>query len=161
MSYLNNSCDCSYNKIQNYQVQCKRCEGSLISNELKQKQTQKLIWNVSRASSSLYTMNLASQSVVGGINNIPVNGMNWNNMSDRANPSVIPTTMNIPRRRTRLIPGQLSAAGTGVDVKHNSYHRYLARKKAPILKTYIPSILPQPIEGNKQYMLGFISNCNC
>jgi len=82
-------------------------------------------------------------------------------MSDRAVPGVVPATMNVPRYRTRAIPGQLSAPGSGVDVKHDSYARYLARKKAPNMRTKKTTPLPVPIQGNKQYVLGFVAGCAC
>ena len=61
-----------------------------------------------------------------------------NNQSDRDHPSnskvsnirVVPRRPNSTKRtKTSLRPGALSAGGVGVDVKHNSYDRYLARKK--------------------------------
>ena len=55
----------------------------------------------------------------------------------------------------------VGAGGVGVDIKHNSYDRYLARKKSGHLKTKKTTPLPQPKQGNKQYVLGFIKNCNC
>ena len=35
--------------------------------------------------------------------------------------------------KTSLKPGALCPGGKGVDVKHNSYDRYLARKKKPLI----------------------------
>tara|TARA_Y100000816_G_scaffold107699_1_gene75110 strand:+ start:689 stop:1000 length:312 start_codon:yes stop_codon:yes gene_type:complete len=61
-----------------------------------------------------------------------------NNQSDRDNPSnskvssirVVPRAPNSTKRtKTSLRPGALAPGGVGVDVKHNSYDRYLARKK--------------------------------
>ena len=55
-------------------------------------------------------------------------GVNWNQMSDRAVPSVLKT--NVPSHGnsarsslTRMRPGSTSAAGKGVDIKHGSYDR--------------------------------------
>tara|TARA_B100001063_G_C16768022_1_gene559846 strand:- start:89 stop:400 length:312 start_codon:yes stop_codon:yes gene_type:complete len=61
-----------------------------------------------------------------------------NNQSDRDHPSnskvssirVVPRRPNSTKRtKTCLRPGALAPGGVGVDVKHNSYDRYLARKK--------------------------------
>lgn len=166
MSYLAGSCDCSgvpISKLQPLPAQCKRCNGSENA-DVTEEQRQRLIWNVARAPSSLYVMNLGAQNVVGGVSNKPLavnGGVNWNQMSDRARPHVVPGTMNVPRYRTRIIPGQLSAPGVGVDVKHDSYARYLARKKAPNMRTKKSTPLPAPIQGNKQYVLGFVAGCAC
>ena len=65
-----------------------------------------------------------------------------NNQSDRqhASNSKLSTFRIVPRnpssfRRTKtsLKPGALCPGGMGVDVKHNSYDRYLARKKKVLL----------------------------
>ena len=74
-------------------------------------------------------MNLAALNVTGGANKYIVN---WNQSSDRAKPHVV--VRNVPSRGnstkyslTRHRPGAQSAPGAGVDVKHGSYDRYLAR----------------------------------
>ena len=167
MSYVAGSCDSPCDNISNLKplnVQCKLCGGSLASAETTQEQNQRLIWNVARVPSSMYTMNLAVQNVVGGNSNTPQSqygGVNWNQMSDRAVPSVVTGTLNIPRNRTKAWPGHTSAPGAGVDVKHDSYARYLARKKASNLKTNKQNPLPAPQQGNKQYAIGLIPGCVC
>jgi hypothetical protein len=73
--------------------------------------------------------------------------VNWNQASDRRLPSgtktesvIVPSRGNSTRSSvTRLRPGSLKPGGEGVDIKHNSYSRYLARKKAPCLQTQIKS----------------------
>ena len=101
--------------------------------------TQLLIQNQRRVSGSLYTMNLGVQSV-----NKDGNNINWNQSSDRHLPSnnKIKLRNNVPSRGsstrssiTRLRPGSLKPGGRGVDIKHNSYARYLARKKGDCLTT--------------------------
>ena len=48
--------------------------------------------------------------------------------------AVIPTRGNSTKRtKTSLRPGALGPGGRGVDVKHNSYARYLAKKKGGII----------------------------
>lgn len=110
---------------------------------------QKNIQNQNRVSSSEYSMNLASMSVGNNINGI--NSRGKFNASDRLT----------PRGEGR---------NRGVDIKHNSYDRYLNRKKTQTLKSD-PS--PQNIAaatnghinfyGNKLQKFSIIDNCkrNC
>ena len=126
--------------------------------------TQKRILNAVRVKSSLYTMNLASLNVRGGSNN---SNVNWNQGSDRAFPSLNKTKVitrgnSTKRSITRLRPGSLSAGGTGIDIKHNSYDRYLLRKKSKNIITQLNNSIP--IKGNKTRAYGIVSNsvhCNC
>ena len=144
---------------------CDRC----VDNEggENNEQRQRKIWNVSRVQSSLYTMNKGAQNVVGGENNKPkpaYENVNWNQMSDRAVPGIVKRTMQVPRRRTRAWPGKTSAPGSGVDVKHDSYARYLARLKAPIMRTKKDTTEPdddKKFNGNKYQLFGFIPKCEC
>lgn len=64
----------------------------------------------------------------------------WNNQSSSAMASIIAGN-NVPSRGnsvrttlTRHRPGAASADGKGVDIKHNSYDRYLLRKKYKSLR---------------------------
>lgn len=112
----------------------------------------KQINNQVRVPSSLYTMNVGSLSVVNGTSNNPINEyfqVNWDQSSDRAVPSIetsyVPTRGNSTKSSlTRLRPGSLKPGGTGVDIKHNSYDRYLLKKKSKFLK-----------------VKNIVSNCNC
>ena len=64
----------------------------------------------------------------------------------------------------RLRPGKLGAGGVGVDVKHNSFDRILARKKAQNIRTDSTSATASvPVYGNKVKTYGIINraNCNC
>jgi hypothetical protein len=143
---------------------CDSCqEGDIVrsANYVQQRQEakQRKIWNVARVASSLYTMNKAVQNVTGDASNIPGANGNWNQASDRAVAGV--STYHTSRNTTRHRPGGSGAGGVGVDIKHNSYDRYLARKKSGYLKTKKATPLPAAKQGNKQYMLGFIKKCNC
>jgi hypothetical protein len=85
--------------------------------------------------------------------------VNWNQSSDRANASIQrvyrPTNGNSTRSSiTRERPGSQSPGGKGVDVKHNSYDRYLARKKTPALLTEVTTSIP--IKGNKTKKIGLV-----
>tara|TARA_B100000902_G_scaffold399607_1_gene471305 strand:+ start:3396 stop:3797 length:402 start_codon:yes stop_codon:yes gene_type:complete len=130
-----------------------------------EKQDQQRIWNTVRMDSSIYTMSLGVQNVKGGYKNKPQPeylGVNWNQMSDRAVPSV--QTAYVPRSRTGHRPGGAGAAGplaNGVDVKHGSYARYLARKKGLEMRSKKATPLPAPLYGNKNYLLGLIPGCKC
>ena len=70
------------------------------------------------------------------------NNINNNNQSDRQYPSnsqlnrfriVHRFSSSKKATKTSLKPGALCPGGKGVDVKHNSYDRYLARKKKPLI----------------------------
>lgn len=88
---------------------------------------EKNIQNTIRVPSSLYTMHL-------GVSNSSNSSIQWNQMSDRilphTQPNVIYNNSNSTKfTTTKLRPGALSPGGTGVDVKHNSYNRYLNKLK--------------------------------
>lgn len=101
--------------------------------------TQKRIWNTVRVPASEYVMNLASLSVYQAPSTDPkYSNVNWNQMSDRALPAnlniskikVVPSHGNSTHRSiTRDRPGSMRPGGKGVDIKHGSYARYLARLK--------------------------------
>ena len=104
--------------------------------------TQKRIWNTVRVPASEYIMNIGSLSVYQQPSTNPIySGVNWNQMSDRALPAnlniskiskinVVPSHGNSTKYSiTRDRPGSQRPGGIGVDVKHGSYARYLARLK--------------------------------
>jgi hypothetical protein len=147
-------------------VQCKSCgscNGECNISE-KNKMTQKRIWKQVRVSTSLYTMALSSASVVGTLNNKPIlayNYVNWNQSSDRNKPSVqklvVPTNGNSTRRTlTSNRPGASSPGGIGVDVKHNSYDRRLAKLKGELVRNHSGSVTPRV--GNKTNSYGILSS---
>jgi hypothetical protein len=66
----------------------------------------------------------------------------------------------------------MSPGGSGVDIKHNSYDRYLNRLKGkkPIRRgpippafglPYIPFNRAEPIYGGKVMKTSIVNNCNC
>ena len=74
--------------------------------------------------------------------------------SDRYHISRVPKTAVIPSRgnsikrtRTSLRPGALGPGGRGVDIKHNSYARYLAKKRGGVILGENP---PNTIKSSKQ-----------
>jgi hypothetical protein len=130
--------------------------------------TQQKIWNTVRVPASEYTMNRAALHVYTAPT-LPI-GVNWNQYSDRAVAGVVHA--NVPshassthRSITRCRPGSTSAPGAGVDVKHGSYDRYLARLKGKsVLRTQAPAkAAAKPLEGNKtqNYGIAYHTKCFC
>jgi len=148
-------------------------------------QRQRIIQRVVRVPSSLYTMNVGALNVYqdpsGIAGSVENDNVNWNQMSDRV---VAHTQFRGPagrnqggnsRRRTVtcLRPGALSPGGTGVDIKHNSYDRYLARLKgkAPLKQqsligtnfgySNVPAAGINGGKGGKVIKMGIRANCTC
>jgi len=104
-------------------------------------QRQKQMQNVVRGPSSLYTMNLASLHV----NSNDISGSNVArgkyNASDRLRPNG-------------------KGKNIGVDIKHNSYDRYLARKKSQYLKTEQTNSFVAKY-GNKTMKFSLVNSSRC
>lgn len=157
------SCNCNYNVLsQTGCISCLNIENSKAKDTI----IQKRIWNQVRAPSSIYLMNLssftsASQRLASKKN------VNWNQMSDSLSaakqPALNPTHGNSLRRTlTSDRPGAATPGGTGVDVKHDSYARYLNRKKAINMKTQIKTNNTIPLYGNKTNATNILYNSvNC
>lgn len=170
------------------------CDTNLTSNTpVNQYQRQKIIQNTVRVPSSLYSMNLAALNVyqkpksvysvidVGGSKYNVSPGVNWNQMSDRKEPHLQPFTTSsgssyggssTRRSLTRLRPGAMSPGGAGVDIKHNSYDRYLNRikGKSPLKHGGVPPSFgvpnipfnrAAPIYGSKSFKTNIVNGCNC
>jgi hypothetical protein len=140
--------------------------------------TQKRIQNTVRVPSSLYTMN------VGALANYqsPVlkTRVNWNQMSDRAVPHYQSNSgrsqgstyhgSSLRSTQTRDRPGAQTPGGYGVDIKHNSYYRYLNRlkggkllRRGVIPKTYglpIPFDPAFPVYGGKTVKTAIVTHCS-
>ncbi len=132
--------------------------------QILQAKTRK-IYNISNMYSSEYAMNLAAFTV----NTNTLNkGKAWNQSSDRLNKHV--NKNPVPSRGasthgsiTRLRPGALKPGGAGVDIKHNSYARFLNKKKgnAMLAGAYKADDVDQnAIVNNKVQKLNSI-NCSC
>lgn len=131
--------------------------------------TQKRLWNTVRVPASEYTMNLGDLTVY----QQPTlsTGVNWNQMSDRALPSnsniankvTVPSHGNSTKYSiTNQRPGSQRPGGIGVDVKHGSYTRYLARLKGKgPLRTQNPTITNIPLQGNKMKSYGIVNSMSC
>jgi hypothetical protein len=171
---------------------CRGCNTNLNGNSpAQQYQRLKLIQNTVRVYSSLYSMNLAALNAYEipdsnyQVVNIPEAtyiaspGVNWNQMSDRRQPHTQFANASgstyggnsLKRTLTRLRPGALSPGGSGVDIKHNSYDRYLNRLKgkAPVRRGIIPPNFGAPIPFNRAFPIyggkttktSIVSNCYC
>jgi hypothetical protein len=178
-SSLNYLYDCScnggiiYNSIQckgcggnNNQLQCQYCDSNGTATVI----TQKRIWNTVRVSESEYASNLVALNVY--TPPLPQYGfVNWNQYSDRALPSglrlssinVVPSRGNSTKSSlTRQRPGACAPGGIGVDVKHGSYARYLARLKGRgPAKTQQKNPLIIPVKGNKTQYYGIVNSSTC
>ena len=141
-----------------YSKRCNGCYGCKNSVACSADATQRRIQNTVRVSQSEYLENLAGLNVYTPA--VAKYGfVNWNQGSDRAEPGRV--MRNVPSHDanstktsiTRLRPGSCSAAGEGVDIKHGSYARYLARLKGR--GPYRTQAQPvAPIEGNKTKKYG-------
>lgn len=97
---------------------------------------QRTIQRQNRVQSSLYTMNLAALSLTNKQNKY------IHNQSDRKY-----------QENNKV----------GVDIKYNSYDRYLAKKKSGYLTSKIPDTKPHysQLTGNKYYKLGLLADKKC
>lgn len=141
------NCSCAINTISNTNG---RCNGGCINNtSLYKAGVERQIQNQWSIPGSQFTDNQASMIVAKNIlqNKQTISySSSWgskNNLrgqSDRALPSTSSTYINVPTRgnstKTSITsnkPGGMDPGGAGVDVKHGSYHRYLAKKKGILL----------------------------
>ena len=155
------SCNCNYSGATNQP--CKSCL-NVANPAVTSDQTQRRIWRQVRVPASQYLLNLgaftsSAQRVANGAN--PV----WHTMSDRvlaANQTVVNSSHGNSTRNTLTSgrPGAASPGGRGVDVKHDSYARFLNRKKATNLKTQ-STTTTNAVMGNKTKAIGLVANNNC
>ena len=160
--YCNQCLDLSGNDVSWFvQRNCKGCYVCKNSVACAADATQRRIQNTVRVSQSEYLENLAGFNVY----TKPVakyGFVNWNQGSDRAEPGQV--HRNVPSYGasstktsiTRMRPGSCSAASQGVDIKHGSYARYLARIKGrgPYRTQSVPVPAAAPVEGNKTKKYG-------
>lgn len=122
-------------------------------------------YNVSRIPASEFSMNLAAFNVYKGSR---IDGQTWNQSSDRAFEHVthnpIPSHGNSTKRTiTRNRPGASRPGGKGVDIKHNSYARYLNRIKGGAMAQgpYVGNrVNPRAVVNNKVQKQNSV-NCGC
>ena len=154
------------------------CNTNLSANNpASQYQRQKIIWNTVRVPASLYMSDLGA--LASYESPLPEFKVNWNQMSDRRNRSFQPTLVaggsfyhasSVKNTITRCRPGAGCPGGYGVDVKHNSYYRYMNRLKAqgPVRRGIIPpgyGITPITrllgVKGGKTVKTNLVSGCDC
>jgi hypothetical protein len=143
-----------------------------------QYQTQKIIQKQVRTWSSLYSDNLGALHIF----QYPTSPLrvNWNQMSDRNIPHYQKGSgysqgsfyhgSSTRHTQPKLRPGAMTPGGYGVDIKHNSYYRYLGKLKAkkPIRRGKIPENYGEPIkfncvypiQGAKTIKTSIINGCN-
>jgi hypothetical protein len=109
-------------------------------------QTQKAIQNVLHTSSSNFTQVLSTLTIAKDISS----GRPWHNASDRWRRHGPKNNSSASSQKENL----------GVDIKHNSYARYLAKKKGIITRTQL-SGAPIPIIGNKTKYYSISTRNNC
>jgi len=162
-----------------YYYRLRSCDTNLTSNTpANQYQRLKLIQNTVRVYASLYTSNLGSLSAY---QKPGIYGVCWNQMSDRAVPSVqktvVPSGTNstLNKRTTSVTssrPGCQAPGGVGCDIKHNSYDRYLNRLKGrgPLRRGVVPPTFgiptipfnaAYPVYGAKTTKTNIVSGCDC
>ncbi len=115
-----------------------KCYNCDYDNQTLLDQRQKIIQNVVRVSSSEYAMNLSSNVVYD---------------SNNSNLGLADRTATTGTHKEQL--------KKGVNVKHSSYDRYLARKKGKsVLKAdNTTSTRPAAQSGGKNYKFAIINNC--
>ena len=156
-------CDCSGSvKIDNSVIGCRKCSGNCGSQcqNLINESIQRLIQKQARVSSSQYVNVLGSINIGNDFLMKPNNLVftNGQNMSDRIKPHI--QTRYVSRKRTSHKPGCMGPVGTGVDIKHGSYARYLGKLKTPDL--VVSKSKTPPIYGNKTKNLSLINTkCEC
>jgi Pyruvate/2-oxoacid:ferredoxin oxidoreductase delta subunit len=143
-----------------------------------QYQTQKIIQKTVGVNSSLYADNLSALNIYQYPT--PSQKVNWNQMSDRRFPHYQPNCgysngstyhgSSTRHTQTALRPGATNPGGWGVDIKHNSYYRYLGKLKGqkPFRRGVVPydygkPILynpANPIHGAKTLKTNIVNGCN-
>lgn len=183
----------SYNGKATVYYRLRTCDTNLNSNTpANQYQRLKHIQNTVGVYSCMYTSNIAGLNVYQSPSKVyqPINvngsyylaspGVNWNQMSDRSHPHTQKNATasgstyhgsSLKRSIVRHRPGALNPGGTGCDIKHNSYNRYLNRLKgkAPYRTGVIPPGFGLPIPFNRAYPVyggkvvktNIVSGCYC
>lgn len=130
---------------------CHSCTSNKTSMETNEESIQKIIQNQVRQSSSLRTTNLAALYTNSNNLKIANNAQPRGkfNGSDRQTPHGLKIQQN-----SSIKPNY------GVDIKHNSYDRYLAKKKSQYLKQDASKTIWPTYWGNKTMKYG-IKNCPC
>ena len=160
---MTTNCHCNYSATTH--TPCVSCV-NVANSANKQNMTQKRIWGQVRAGSGMYTMNLSALTAGAAIL-ASGSTTNWNQRRDRVLAATQPPLRSTHGNSLRSTltsdrPGAGSPGGSGVDVKHDSYARYLNRKKASTMKTQTTQTASVAISGNKTNAVGLLANSvNC
>ena len=131
-------------KCREFGCDCLACKNSK-NNPLYLQQTNKLIYNTVGQGGSQYINHLGSVEAAQEIFQQYITLENRNNINIQQNQSsdrtiyslgknIVPSRGNSTKKSiTRLRPGSNKPGGVGVDIKHNSYDRYLNKKKGKII----------------------------
>jgi len=143
-------------------VQCTSCSDNYVQDPRKI-YIQKQIQNTVRVPTSLYKTDLTALTVrgpqIGSNSNKPLlkyYNVNESQASDRNRLHSQQTIAN-----PKLRPGKLAPGGTGVDVKHNSFARILARRKAQNIITTPQTPQTTPLKGNKVQKFAIVNSKQC
>ena len=125
------------------------------------------MYNYVRVPSSLYI------GTLGGLNTFyqsrgGIFGLRWNQSSDKrlrhVGKAIVPSHGNSTRSSiTRHRPGAGAPGGVGVDIKHNSFQRYLNRKKGATVPSepYVANLVnPKAVVNNKVQKSSIITTKN-
>uniref|UniRef100_A0A6C0HH06 Uncharacterized protein n=1 Tax=viral metagenome TaxID=1070528 RepID=A0A6C0HH06_9ZZZZ len=157
------TCNCNYGQLP-LTSQCTSCNASCSTgtcSSINNVANQKQMWHQVRVPASLYTMNAAALANTQLISN----KLAWNQSSDKLLKSIQtayhPTRGSSTRRTlTSLKPGSCAPGGKGVDIKHNSYDRYLNKLKGgTIAASQNTNVINNPnmLYGNKKRAYGIIA----
>ena len=171
---------CDTDRLSLPQPRCNTCVADSVSQlessscpaEGRRRHLFKQMFNTVRVTSSEYAMNKSALHV--GNDTTTRTAIGNNQSSDRAVASVV-ANVNAPSRGnsrtssiTRIRPGSLTPGGTGVDIKHNSYARYLARIKGTELlkeetscQTISDTALRNNNKARKYNIVALPSSCSC
>lgn len=128
----------------------------------------KQIQNTVQVSNSEYLMNKSSLIVAKDRSRTVATNSNswWNQSSDSYNKSIssviVPSHGNSTKSSiTRLRPGSMKPGGNGVDVKHNSYARYLARLKGRKVLKQDNLSNPTILNTTPKIKFNIVAGCSC
>lgn len=147
----------------NYTLNRSRCKGCILNMSNNNTNSIKIMNLATLNQVITKSVGQSGSQYLGNLGSLEV--LNWGDAScnqvykvsqasDRYHKAKVPLTAVIPTRgnstkrtQTSLRPGALGPGGHGVDVKHNSYARYLAKKKG---KTILGKSIPVTIKNYKR-----------
>ena len=145
-----------YTYYQEPPSQCIACSENANSQASITARQQRILKTV-RVPTGQYLSNLASLTVRGDGSNTPTIATNLVNKSQASDRAIL--SVQRPIANPRLRPGKLGPGGVGVDVKHNSFERIMARKRAQNIRTDGSTLTP--LSGNKTRTYGIVNRRDC